>query len=240
MGRSGGVSGGIILVLTILCVAMLLLITMVVWMTVVHLRVHRDAAEVVPLEVAVCIRKNNGDIVIRQRRGKGVLGLAVGLFMVIGGLAMPVIQVLNAAETELLPTLCMGLGLLVFGALVMWVSARGFREPHVVIEPIGQTVRLRYAGPKRAQEWPFDAIVGVTKQMRIHEDMLVGVTDFLITIAAAAGGSHAASGSGIERTAIGLRHADGQTVHICTATGKAARRVPEMIAAAINKPVLTG
>lgn len=227
-----------LLALAALCMILLLLIMAAVWVTVVRIRERRDASEVVPLEVAVCIRKNSGDIIIRQQRGKSVLGVAVGLFMIIGGLAIPIFQVVNAAGIGL-PSLCWGLGLLVLGALVMWVSARGFREPNVVIESVGQTVRLRYVGPKGALEWPFDAIVGVTRQMRIREEILVGVTDILFSIAAAADGSSTGSGSGTERTVIGLQHADGQVVQICTATQKAARRVPEMIAAAIGKPVLT-
>lgn len=50
-----------LLIAAALCMVVSLLVATMAWMTVIRLRDRRDASEVVPLEVAVCIRKNNGD-----------------------------------------------------------------------------------------------------------------------------------------------------------------------------------
>jgi hypothetical protein len=220
-----------LLIAAALCMVVSLLVAIMVWMTVVRLRDRRDASEVVPLEVAVCIRKNNGDIVIRQRRGISILGLVLGLLMALGGLAFPVVWAVNSVP--LAPeAIGVPFGLLVLGGLVAWVSARGFREPHVFIEAASQTIEIRRGGLRGKQTWSFDAIAGVTRQRRLGESFLPSIAEVAIA-------PRYAAGSITDRMVIGLQHADSHNMRICTATKQAARRVPEMIATAIGKPVLT-
>jgi hypothetical protein len=213
-----------------LCLTISIGIGAIVWMTVVRLRDQHDASEVIPLEVAVCIRRENGDVIIRQRRGKGVLGLLIGFLLLLGGLAVLVAQVSNTTGLGL-EALCAGPGLLILGALVAWVSARGFREPDVAIKAASQTVEIHRGLLGGTQTWPFDAIRGVVRQSRVREDILLNIAETLI--------APQQTSSSTNRTIIGLQHSDGREVRICTATKEAARRVPTMVAAALGKPVLT-
>ena len=208
--------------LAALCMALLGGLVVMVWMTYSHLRDRHDASIVVPLEVAVCIQKENGDVFIRQRRGKGVLGLVLGLMMVMGGLAMPVTQLLNSASLEL-EILCLASFLLILGTLVAGVSTRGLREPDVNIKITDQTVEIRYGLLKGTQTWPFAAIVGITGQPLLDEDALF---------------SFVAGVGSTNRVSIGLQHSDGQIIRICTATQEATRQVPDILATAIGKPLL--
>ena len=213
-----------------LCLTVSIGIGAIVWMTVLRLCDQRDASEVIPLEVAVCIRRENGDIIIRQRRGKSVLGLVIGFLLVLGGLAALVALVSDTAELGL-ELLCGGSGLLILGALVAWVSARGFREPDVAIKVTSQTVEIRRGILRGMQTWSFGATSGVVRQSRLREDILLNVAQFLI--------APQYTSSHTNRTIISLRHSDGREVRICTATEAAAKRVPTMMAAALGKPVLT-
>ena len=47
------------------------------------------------------------------------------------------------------------------------------------------------------------------------------------------------AGKSRHRSSISLKCVDGEEVRLCTATEKAAERIPAMIAAALDKPVLT-
>ena len=222
-----------------LCLLLVGAVLLMVSMTVIRLRDRKDASEVIPLEVAVCIQKNNGDLIIRQQRWKGALGLAVGLLMVASGAAMPVYNIASTSQIGV-PFLLMGLGLLILGSIVALVSLRSFREPHVFIDSTGQTVRVRYAGLRGSREWPFDAIAGVTRQMRLGEDALVGFSELLMGIASAAGGNVAyGSGSSGGRKFIGLQLTDGQVVAVCTAPKEKAGRTVDLITTVLGKPVLT-
>jgi hypothetical protein len=211
-----------------ICLTLLLGMTAIIRMTDIRQRDRRDASEVVPLEVAVCIQKNNGDVVIRQQRGKSVLGLVLGLLLVVGGLGLAVAQVSKSASLGL-EAVCVAFGLLILGGLVAWVSGRGLREPNVVIKAAEQTVEIRHGllGGRRSC-WSFDDIVGVTRQALTSEEVLLNIAE---------GASH--SSSDINRMSIGLQHSDGQVVRVCTATEKAADRVPHMLATALGKPLLT-
>jgi hypothetical protein len=220
----------LLLGLAAICMTVLVGMTAIIWMTAVRLRDRRDASEVVPLEVAVCIRKENGDVIIRQQRGKSILGLALGLLMVLGSLAMLAAQVSNPASPGL-RIFCGALGLLILGALVAWVSGRGFGEPNVVIKAANQTVEIRHGLLRVQQTWPFDAIAGVTRRSLMGEEILTNVAEM------ASLSPH--SSSSTDRVSIGLQHSDGRVVHICTAIRKAARRVPHILATAMGKPLLT-
>jgi hypothetical protein len=186
-----------------------------VWMTVIRLR----------------DQKKNGDLIIRQRRGKGILGLALGLLLAIGGPAMLVANL--GRDLKLNPEeLCIGPGLLVLGVLVTWVSLRGLRDPHVIISAARREIEIRHSGIQGKQTWSFDALAGVICEPRIGEDALLSLASIAIA-------PQYSSGSPTDRAVIGLQHADGQIVRIGTATQGAAQRVPELIAAATGKPVLS-
>ena len=214
--------------ITILCLTVLLAVGAIAWMTISRLRDQRNASEIVPLEVAVCIQKENGDVIIRQRREKSVLGLVLGILIMLGGLAMLVAQVSNTAELGL-QALCAGVGLLMLGILTTWVSGRGFREPGVVISVANRTVEIRRGIFGGTQIWHFSNISGVVRQSRLREDVLLSISGALI--------DPRYMSPGTNRTIISLRHSDGQEVRLCTVTKEATERVPVMLATAMGKPV---
>ena len=215
----------------VLCLIILIGAGAIAWAMLLHLRDRRDAREVVPLEAAVCILKENGDIIIRQQRGKSALGLMIGLLLVLGSLAGAVSLASKAPELKL-EALCTIPGLLILGALVIWVSTRAFREPQVAIKVDDQTVEIRTGLPKCAKISPFSAIECVVRQSQIHENFLFTVSQLLIS-------PQYSTNHDSNRTLIGLQYKNGQVVQICTTTREAANRVPSMIATAIGKPVLT-
>ncbi len=214
---------------TILCLLIFIGVLAIIWMARTRRRDRRDASEVLELEVAVCILKENGDVIIRQRRGKSVLGLVLGILILLGGIAM--IVALVSRTSELGPQgYCVGSGLLFLGVLTAWVSVRGFRDPHVAISVTGRTVNIRHGLLGSMQTKLFSEISGVVGRPQLREDALLSIAEILIDPRYA--------GSRTNRTIISLKCVDGQELRVCTATEKAAERVPAIIAAALDKPVL--
>jgi len=215
---------------SIIGLAIVLVILILVWMTKTRRRDRHDAREVVELEVAVCIRKENGDVIIRQRRGKSLLGLTLGILILLGGGAMIVALISRTSELGL-QGYCVGSGLLILGVLTAWASGRGFRDPHVTISVAARTVNIRHGFPGSTQTKLFSEISGVVGRSQSREDALLGAAEILIDPRYAGKSTH--------RTIISLKCVDGEEVRLCTATEKAAERIPAMIAAALDKPLLT-
>jgi hypothetical protein len=199
-------------------------------MTVTRSRDRRNAREVIPLEAAVCILKENGDIVIRQRRGKSILGLVLGMILGLGGLAFFIGQF--SPSTGFRPDiLCAGIGMLFLGTLVIWVSRRAFSAPSFIIDVTNQAVEIHPGFGRTTQFWPFSAVKGVYSQPRNQEQVLLNIAEAFI--------APQYSSKDSQRTIISLQHTDGQEVYISTATKEAAMRVPAMIADALGKSVFT-
>ncbi len=211
---------GTLPIAALLCLLLVAMALAMVWMTVISMRDRKDSAEVIPLEVAVCIHKNNGDLIIRQRRGKGIIGLVLGLLLTIGGPFMLVASLVQGLKMDL-DEWCMGPSLLILGLAVTWLSLRGFREPNLIFSAARQEIDFRYSGPRGRHTWSFDDLAAVTCQLRTRETSMLRLTEIGTP----------------PQVMIGLQHTDGQTIRICTASGKAAERVPELIAALTGKPV---
>ena len=81
--------------LGILCLVAVAGLGAFIWTVIARSRERKNAAEIVALEVAVCIQKTNGDILIRQRRGKSMIGLLLGLSLILGSLALTIGQLLD-------------------------------------------------------------------------------------------------------------------------------------------------
>jgi hypothetical protein len=199
-------------------------------MTVTRSRDQRNAREVIPLEAAVCIQKENGDIIIRQRRGKSILGLVLSLIIGLSGLAFLIIQLSPSTQFRL-DFSCAGIGMLLLGMLVIWVSTRALSAPNITIDVTNQAIEIHPGLGRTTQIWPFSVVEGVHSQSRIQEQVLLNIAEAFI--------APQYSSTDSQRTIISLQHTDGQEIYISTATKEAATRVPVMIAAALGKSVFT-
>lgn len=215
-----------------LCLIVVLGLAFFIWLLVTNTRDRRGAREVVEMEVAACILKENGDLLIRQRRFRSLAGLVVGLSLVVGSLLIVVDQFLNSEVLWLdaLDITCFGTTLLVLGAFVTWISGRGLRSLNLTIHAAERTVQFKRGLLGKTQTWAFDEVQGVTKQTGTKGNPLVDFAESVV--------SSEILGKKMRTAAIGLQHVDGQVIRIGVATQKAASRVPDLLAEVLSKPVV--
>ncbi|MGD8456132.1 MAG: hypothetical protein PVF83_07090 [Anaerolineales bacterium] len=215
-----------------LCLIVVIGLAFLIWLMVTHARDRKDAREVVEMEVTACILKTDGDLLIRQRRFRSLIGLVVGVSLVLGSLLIMVNELTDPAAywMEMLELLCFGTGLTILGAIVAWISGRGLRSPNLTIHAAGHTVEFKSYLLGKTYTWAFEEVFAVSKKIEASRNMLLNFLEYMVV--SSLGGKEG------KRTVIGLQHVNGQEVHIGTATSKAARRVPDLLSEILGKPII--
>jgi hypothetical protein len=100
----------------------------------------------------------NGDVAIRRRVLRSILGAILGLLFIVLGIWIGISSLSGKGDSFYV--VC---GLFVFGVFLLIYSGQELRAPNILIEKSSRRVTLRSRWPfnATAQSWPLDAFAGV-------------------------------------------------------------------------------